>query len=541
MSAYDAYVGIGGTYLTVAAALNDGKHNICVLSDVTETEQWIAQTGDYQVTIVPTATVTYIGTAAFIIADGSNNTIFFAVNGGTLIVDSEFVTDTGFIVGSSVTFKYVALELNAVAAYFLSNNLLLIECNITCNTVYVSNMDNTVVTCDKNTIIGNVLLSSGDFLNLQVRFTNNIVYGSITAFANLFFESELALSDKLGRIKQAEDTNAYPMIYTIMNNTIGILGFDSYRQTGVSLLCGLNLTGNTIGTLFTASVTPFFLAFATIINNTISNNNMANVSYTSWCSMFFVTMSLNTFLSPLKLGDIVYSIINDNSFQDLFLGSDILLGSLDRCKVTDNSMSSFTINVGLNTGTIVQGNEIEVAGGLMEFMGDMQDCVISSNQSASNIIFDGKMTDNTVRYNTVAAIIYKGAVDGDQITNHKGVNVTLQSSCDNVGFYSNRDATLLVDGIVSGSFFSNNTSYNMIFNAKVARSTFSSNSSKARLRTMLIFNARVFAIHVINNTFINIIFNGKVRKSVISGNITVNKNDIVFKKCYKETKVFGNV
>jgi len=377
-------------------------------------------------------------------------------------------------------------------------------------------------------------LSSGTYLNLQISFTNNIIYGSLTAFTNINYSSTDAISLLSKDIQ-------YPMLYNITNNTIGIMGFNSYDISGISLVCGMTMTSNTIGTLFASSNIPIAIGFSNIINNTITNTNLADISYTTYCSMFFVALSLNTFQSSVRMGDVVYSTITENSFLDLYIGSNVLTGSLTQSKFTDNTMTSLTVNVGVNISSLVQDNEVDPLTGTIVINGDMDSCIIKSNRSSSNIIFNGTMIDNLVNINDVSGIIYNGLVDGDKIEQHRGTSITFNKDIQNTEVVSNNQCPIVCNGIVTSSNFSDNVSCPILFNGKVRTTSFTSNVTKPGVSTLITFYGRVYALTIIGNTFVKFAFNKAVLCSIAALNIFASRPDLYFLCCPKHSKITKNI
>jgi len=451
-----------------------------------------------------------------------------------MIIDSEYITNTGNIPNSCIKFQYVGLQLTPVSSYFSSNIVMLIECSITCNNLYVSSIDNSVITCLRNTITGNVLLASGSFQNLQVSFTNNIIYGSLTAFTNLNYTSA-------GAIKATSQDIQYPMLYNISNNTIGIMGFNSYNTTGISLICGMTLSNNAIGTLFSSSNIPIAIGFSNIINNTVTNTNLADTTYTTYCSLLYVAISLNTFQSAVRFGDIAYSTINDNSFLDLVIGSEVFTGSLTQSKFVDNTLSNLTINAGTNINTLLQDNEVDPLAGVIVVNGDMDSCIIKSNRSSSTITFNGAMIDNLVNINDVSGIIYNGTVDGDKIEHHRGTTITFNKDIQNTEILSNNKCPIVCNGTVTSSTFADNVSCPMIFNAKVRTTSFNNNVTVPNVNTLIAFYAKAYALTVISNTFVKFAFNKVLSKSIVALNIFNSRCDLYLKKCTKHSKITKNL
>lgn len=502
-------VGQGGNYATVYDALASGATNIQVISNVVENKSWLFPESnlEYAINIVPSATVFYTGIDPFITSNNQGVSFYISISGGSIILtQAQYITSTPNIPNSCVKFEFVSLELRAIATYFSSNILLLLQCNVNCNTLFLSDTNNTVVTADKNTFVGNVLLSSQGFDNLQVRLTNNIVYGSLTVYSNAV---DITLDKR----------NNFPLTYTIDNNTIGILGLNEAPGTSGTRVyfCGLALVGNTIGTLFVASDLAAGIAFSNISNNNINNNDMSNNSNASWCSLFSVNMNLNKFETALHLGDILYSTINDNSFTDVNLGSnDLSTGSLDRSKFIDNVLNTLIINEGLNVSTDISANEILSIDPLSCVINaNMEECLIHDNNISGNLNFNGIMTNNEINGNSVSIIRFNGLVDGDVITDQTNTTIEYFKDVSHLSLITNRNLFATFNGIVTSSIISNNFSPVIIFKGKVSSTIISSNIGEGSVT----FQGRVSSSQIINNVYIAISLSHKACKSIIRDNI----------------------
>jgi len=498
-------VGQGGQYATVYDALAANQTNLCVISNVVETASWLFKNLEYSIQIVPSATIMYTGTGPLITTDSDVNAFAIAISGGTIIMEyAQYITDTNSVNGSCVKLEFVTLILKAVSNYFSSSILLLLQCNITCNTLFLSDSDGTVVTADKNTISGNVILSNQGYENIQVRLTNGIVYGSVTLYTNAF---DLDLNSR----------SKFPILYTVDNNTIGILGLNNDNTTAnVAYFSGLSLEGNTIGNLFVNSDIPVGVAFSNLTNNTITDNNLAINDYSSWCSLFMVSMSLNSFETEVHIGNVLYSVINDNAFLDVIIGdNDLAAGSLNRSRFIDNTMNTFIINPGLSVGTDLESNEIlSTNSNAFVVNGDLEECLVSDNKISGNLIFNGKMLNDTVKGNDVSIIYYNGVVDGDTLTEQINTSVIFNAIASHLSINDTRSCTLTFNSALSSSIISSNFTLVALFKDKVSSTIISSNIGEGSLT----FKSKISSSQIVHNIYMKINLK-KNCKSIVADNI----------------------
>jgi hypothetical protein len=528
MSYFDAFVGIGGTYATVAEALADNKHNICVLSNTVEVNPWIFGSGETQVTLFPTAIILYNGTDPLIQTNAIDN-FYILINNGSMVIGSDFITSTPLNVNSAVKFSYVNLNLTAFQSSFASSNLYIYDCNISTNATYLTTYDGTNVVFSNNTVFGNIFLSNQSYSNITVKIDTNLLYSTLAIYPNEAL-SGASFKDLYDKAVKQENIKAcikgsknivkksngrvgaavgYPAVYTITNNKIGVLSLATDATTA-SYFAGLTIVNNEITSMNAVGNTSINLIFSTFSNNTIEETNMANSEFNSWTNVLISTISNNTFLGPLRLGDLLYTTISDNLFDALEIGStDPNVGSITLSKVNDNIIASLIINLGINVKTEFDGN---IIGSDLSVLGAMGSCVIQYN-TLGNFIFNGLMKYNVLNDNYVSSITYNQPVDSDIITEHLNLTLNLNNTVNNLTFRDNVNAIVIANNLVTNSKFLANYNTSMKFVGKVSGSIFMNNNGS------LGFKEKVYTTQVAYNNQITIKFHKAIIRSIVNFNI----------------------
>ena len=464
MSFYDAYVGIGGTYTSVSAALNDGKCNICVISNVTEINPWVFGAGEIQVTLVPSVIICYVGSGTFITTTSTTNS-YISINNGTIVIYSPNVVSISSDIVSSVRFNYVTLVMTTFNTYFTCPDLFFFDNSITCNTIYLSTTDNVTISMKNNTINGNIMLSNGSYVNISATLTENTIFGSIVIYPN---QTNVVI-DPLNK-------SSYPIIYTLNNNSIQVLTLGTTLSNNTSYFCGISIVGNIIGSFNACGPTSTSIAYSNIVGNTITNSNFADNTYNTYCSMYVATVSSNTFINNTVFGDILCSTLSNNTFFGLSIGSNIgTIGSLDRSLLSNNILGTFYVNIGLNTFTTISDNEI--GGSIVKYDGDTTGCNITNNNITGILDFNGVMTNNNVTGNIVPNITYNNNVNGDKLSKHNNTIINFLALASYVNMYDNNSLIVIATKVVNCCKFTCNNTSKFTFNGKVYKTQISSNTN----------------------------------------------------------------
>jgi hypothetical protein len=517
MSYYDAYVGIGGNYATVADALADSKHNICVLSNTVEVNPWIFSDGATQITIEPTAIILYNGLVPLIQTSSTDN-FYITINNSSMVVGSEFISSTPLNINSFVKFNSVTLNFTADQSYFASSNLYIYDCIITNNATYLISYDGTNVVLSNSTVFGNIFLSNQSFSNVSVKLDTNIIYSTLAVYPNEALSGTMFkdIRDKVKSTNRVGAAVGYPAVYTITNNKIGVLSLISDTNTA-SYFAGLTLVNNQITSMNAMGNATINIIFSTISNNTFEETNMSNTEFNSWTNVLISTIASNTFLGPLRLGDMLYTTISDNLFDVLEIGStDPTVGSIDLSKITDNIMAALTINLGINIATDLSNN---IIGSDLIVQGSMSSCTINYNV-LGNLTFQSTMKYNTLINNNVTSINYIQALDSDIIKEHLNLVLNCNGTVNNLTLKDNTNLTATFNSLVTKSKFLANYNAKMKFTSKVISSIFMNNDG------YLGFKDKVYSTQIAYNNKLSLKFHEYIKRCIINYNIMRCKLDI---------------